>query len=235
MEQVPAARGPVGSEGNSDNQSIEGDPSCACAQQYDDQVHVSDATTAVEAVSPAHAEQHDTPGRRSRRRKAKTKHCRPSADVEETSTKVDAPTSSASAASSVSQQLGTDREWAGPLMRVALACAERGDANESLEALMRLLLHDHTLTLPRASLFSLDFQRVVGGWQVTICLGDGRELAGAVRPSKSSATRAAIAEARTFVVNTLHHIATAALGRVSLEFPSSASSPQAPRSGRYDG
>ena len=109
---------------------------------------------------------------------------------------------------------------------------------------MRLLMQDHTLTLPRSSLFAVEFQRATGGWQVTICLGDGRELAGAVRrPSKESARRAAMASAMTFVVNTVHDIALAAMGRAEAArgsvrpevIPSSASSSQAPRLGCHDG
>ena len=151
-----------------------------------------DEATTGEEAGQASPEQRVTKSRRRRRCKGKAKHCRAADEV--SSTTLDASASRASATSS-GQQLGTDPGWAVPLFRSAIECAERGGADESLEALMRLLLRDYTLTLPRSALYAVEFQRVTGGWQVTICLGYGREIAGAVRPSTASARLAAMDEA----------------------------------------
>ncbi len=72
---------------------------------------------------------------------------------------------------------------------------------------MRLLLEDFTLTIPRSALYAVEFQRVTGGWQTTICLGNGQEIAGAVRPSTAAARRAAMDEAMKYVVTTATYIA----------------------------
>ena len=84
-------------------------------------------------------------------------------------------------------------------MREALDRAESGAYGEALEALARLLALDIDGQLTRDQLYSLDYQRVQGGWQVTVVLASGQSIAGRVRMGSSTALDLAMEEARAYL------------------------------------
>ncbi len=109
----------------------------------------------------------------------------------------DAAVSSAdtASASAVTQGMSTDLHagvaelnWAHRFLRDALDSAESGDYGAAVAAFARLLIPDVESQLPVDQLYSVDQKRVRGGWRATVCLANGREFAGRVRATPSSAT-----------------------------------------------
>ena len=103
--------------------------------------------------------------------------------------------------------LGTDQEWAIPLMKAALSSAEACAYEDALEAFSRLLQRDYLIQLSREQLFTIEHQRVTGGWQTTVSLGDGRQVAGKVRARVKAAWKSAMEEAMAYLVSLIHYIA----------------------------
>ncbi len=81
-----------------------------------------------------------------------------------------------------------ERNWVHRFLCDALDHAERGDLDEAVAALARVLIPDSDAQLTIEQLFAVEQQRVRGGWQAKVCMANGREFVGRIKATPSSAS-----------------------------------------------